>query len=204
MSLTSKFFVFFLVGAGFLLGTFLQKSAPIRNPASQKLPAPVLPKPWAHSLVGKHNRFANLSLTPVDGIADYNDQEIRLRAHVTLLLPVQGDLEFTWILPEGVTLVNGELEDVWSGVLPGQTVTTDLTVLGFSKESQDKTIVFRADGLVAGNRTGGAVSFATGDFRRNEANAGVSAQMSMEGAASVDSAPDQHRFIKKVREAQAQ
>jgi hypothetical protein len=205
MSIKNNLSILAIVACGFALGSFLQHSVVDRSPAAAKLEAPKLPKPWAHNLVGKHNRFANLLLSPANGIADRDDQEMVLRAHITLLAPISGDLEYTWTLPAGVNVVEGELSDAISGLQPGQEHTVDLTVVGFSKESSNRTILFRADGISTGGRTSGAVSIATENLRLSSDPAALSSGMATGNSIrELNADEDKYQLIKRFRSRNAQ
>lgn len=205
-SIKNKFIVVIIVACGFALGYFMQGSNTSRIPASNKLAAPQLPRPWAHSIQGKHHRFADLSISPVEGIADRDDQEMKLRARIRLLAPINGDLDYTWTLPAGVSLVEGELSDALSGLQPGQEHTVDLTIVGFSKESTDRTILFRVDAIgMGGLRTSGAVSIATENLRPPKDTHALSAGMaSGEFLKAQSEDPEKHRFMKRFRSGSAQ
>lgn len=137
----------------------------LRNPASVALAAPNLRVlPYAHSLHGKNNRLLNITISPVSGLPDNDAQEITLQALVTLLQPVTGELEYHWILPDGVEHVSGELNDSWPNIQPGQTAQTTISLLNFSKASAPRTIVLQVSGLGATARIGGTMTFSTHDL----------------------------------------
>ncbi|PIS11062.1 MAG: hypothetical protein COT73_06015 [Bdellovibrio sp. CG10_big_fil_rev_8_21_14_0_10_47_8] len=144
------------------LGIYFWNSAD-RSPASVDLPAPKLKlKPWAHSPFGKINQAFEVKISVIGGIPETDDQELRLRAQVTLNHPVQnGELTYHWILPEGASVVSGELEDSWPGVQPGQTATTEISVLGVSKEGLAKNVTLNVNGSSQGVQYANSGSFAT-------------------------------------------
>lgn len=164
-----NFFVVFVLALcglaiGGALAYFRTQPASIRNPASV-LPAPNLRVlPYAHSLQGKNNRLLDITISPVSGLPENDNQEITLQALVTLLQPIAGELEYHWILPEGVELVSGELNDSWTNVRPGQTAQTTISLLNFSKVSIPRTIVLQVSGQGPTARLGGAMTFSTYDL----------------------------------------
>ena len=89
-----------------------------RKPASvAHLPAPKLKlQPWSESTQGKMNQAINIEITTVGGVPDRDDQELRLKATVTLNQAMTGDVEYQWSLPADASLVSGELSDVWPGL----------------------------------------------------------------------------------------
>ena len=86
-------------------------------------------------LMGKHLSVVQVSVRAPDGIPAHEGQEVTLVGWVRLNQPVNQDLRFRWDLPEGVHVVEGQLEDSWANVRAGQTAETRLTVVGFSQET---------------------------------------------------------------------
>lgn len=168
MSVKNFVFAFILALCGLAVGgaiAYLRTSpASIRHPASV-LPAPNLRVlPYAHSLQGKNNRLLDITISPVSGLPENDNQELTLQALVTLLQPISGELEYHWILPEGVEHVSGELNDSWSNIRPGQTAQTTISLLNFSKVSVPRTIVLQVSGQGPSTRLGGAMTFSTYDL----------------------------------------
>ena len=156
--------VLFGLAVGGTLAHFRYQADLVRNPASA-LPAPNLRVlPYAHSLQGKNNRLLNITISPVSGLPDHDSQEITLQALITLLQPIDGDLEYHWILPDGVEHVSGELKDSWANVRPGQTAQTTISLLNFSKASVPSTVVLQVSGQGPTARVGGVMTFSTQDL----------------------------------------
>lgn len=103
--------------------------------------------------MGKHLSIMNISLTSPDEIPQTEGQEVKLIAQIKLLQPISTDLNYQWILPEGVEVVQGHLEDSFANVKVGQVVQTELTVIGFSKEVA-QNIVFEASVDEMGTKLG--------------------------------------------------
>ncbi len=153
-----------LAALGLTLGgltAWWQDSQAHRHPASQ-FPAPKLRlKPWSESLSGKMNQAITVEISPVGGVPENDDQELRLKAEVTLHQPVQGDVQYTWTLPAEASLVSGELSDVWPNLQPGQTATAEISVLNVSKESIAKTVTLNVSAQGSGVKYASSGSFAT-------------------------------------------
>lgn len=187
MSTTVKNFVFGCalalggLAVGGAMSYFRTQSTSVRYPASA-LPAPNLRVlPYAHSLQGKNNRLLDITISPVSGLPENDNQEITLQALVTLLQPIAGELEYHWILPEGVELVSGELNDSWTNIQPGQTAQTTISLLNFSKVSIPRTIVLQVSGQGPTARLGGAMTFSTYDLvKMAEEVSGIQKKMNAE------------------------
>lgn len=166
-----KYF-FLLLAIGFGLGSFYKGSQPSRKPSSEHVHPSAKSKPalWAHSLTGKLNQAISVRITAVAGIPESEDQELTLKAEVTLNRPIDGDLKFQWVLPSDTSLVSGELEDVWPNLLPGQTATTEISVLGVSKEDVSKTVTLHVSGSSNGVQYATAGSFAPDFAERIDEN----------------------------------
>ena len=147
---------------GFSLGGaavfVLKDSARLRSPASSQASPPKL---WAHSLSGKMNQVIEVSLSPLGGVPDNDNQELRLRAEVMLHRPPDQEVKFQWNLPPGASVVSGELEDAWPNLQAGQTASTEIALLGVSKESVQKTVTLHVSALSQGVTYSSAGSFAT-------------------------------------------
>ncbi len=153
-----------LAVTGLVLGgltAWLQESQVGRHPASQ-FPAPKLHvKPWTDSLSGKLHQSISVQITPVGGVPDNDDQELRLKAEVTLHQAVAGDVHFQWSLPPDASVVSGELADAWPNLQPGQTATTEISLLNVSKESVAKTVTLHVSADGNGVKYASSGSFAT-------------------------------------------
>lgn len=137
------------------------RSLPSRQPSSS-FPAPKLRlKPWSESLVSKAHQAIEVKVFAVDGVPDHEEQELRLRAEVTLRRPIDQEVKFEWSLPPDASLVSGEISDAWPNLKPGQTATTEIVILGVSKESVTKTVTLHVSGLSNGVQYASSGSFAT-------------------------------------------
>ncbi|AHZ85834.1 hypothetical protein AB1A81_00890 [Bdellovibrio bacteriovorus] len=99
-------------------------------------PASTAKSTWRPAPVGKHLALFHVELKSEDEIPESGTDEVILVGRVLVNQTLQGDLAYTWSLPEGVSVVDGITSDTLSGVKVGQVVELKLTVVGFSKEKQ--------------------------------------------------------------------
>lgn len=157
------------LAVGFL-GNFLYGSQKQYRELASELPAPRLKlKPWAHSLSGKLNQAMDVKIYAVGGIPDRDDQELRLRAEVRLNRPIDQEVKFQWNLPPDASVVSGELEDAWANLQQGQIASTEIVIMGVSKESVAKTVTLHVSGLSNGVNFASAGSFATNSAKHMRA-----------------------------------
>lgn len=127
----------------------------IQNSASEKIVSKKLgftqPK---RMIASKTNAMMDIQIESLNGIPEKDEQEIVLRATLTLKRPIDTDLNYKWMLPEGVQVVAGHLEDGWNQILPGQSVQTELTVTGLSKENPGKAVILHVESTSQGAKIG--------------------------------------------------
>lgn len=151
------------LGIGGALYSFYNSQS--RNPASA-LPAPMVKKGnWAAiqhdvAVVGKPQRTLDIAIVAVNGVPKSNEQELILRADVTLYQSLGNEIEYNWVLPAGATLVDGNLNDVWQNLKAGQTASSEISLLNVSS-AEPKTIIFQAFGTRDGVKIGGSAAFST-------------------------------------------
>jgi hypothetical protein len=121
-------------------------------------------KIWGAEKYGKTSQAIHVVISTVSGVPDSDEQELRLKAEVSLNQKIDGDLEFEWMLPEGVTVVAGEMKDVLTNLQPGQVATLEITLMNISKEGLAKTVTLNVAGNQGNIRYGGSGSFATNSF----------------------------------------
>lgn len=153
-----SFFGFAIGGLGILFWQAVN-----RNPASTLPTTHQRPKPWADSLSGKMNQAMTVVITPIGGIPDHDEQDLLLKAEVTLNQNIDGEVTFQWTLPPEASVVSGELQDAWANLKPGQTATAEITINHVSREGLSKTIFFHAMGKTSGIKIGGVGAFATNE-----------------------------------------
>jgi hypothetical protein len=160
-----KFVALILVcglGIGFSL-PFLSNSVSrtLASVSEEKpFPAPKLDL-WGHSPYGKVGQSMEVWIEAVDGIPDNDNQELRLIAHVNLNHQMDQELGYRWVLPEGASLISGELEDSWPGIKPGQSATSEISIAGVSREGLVKTVTLQVFGVSGGVKYANSGSFTT-------------------------------------------
>lgn len=103
--------------------------------------------------LGKHLALMNIELHAQGEIPKNPETEVKIMAEIKLLQPINSDLNYQWILPEGVHVVQGDLDDSLANVPVGQIISTEITVVGFSKEKM-QNIVLEATVDEMGTRLG--------------------------------------------------
>jgi len=156
---------------GFAFAFFWQKHQSPRNPASD-LPAPKL-KIWGNHQFGKMGKPIEIQIKKLNGSAEKSEQEVILEAEVFVRSHFDSEVEYQWVLPEGVELVSGYLNDSWPGIQSGQLAKTSISVIGFSKEDSPKTIILQVHGTQAGVKMGYAGAIFSDDSVDFNAASGV-------------------------------
>lgn len=82
-----------------------------------------------------------------------DEASVEVVGHVTLAQPMGTQIDYTWNLPDGVSLVGGQMSDSLQGMTAGQTAELKIVVTGFSK-SQQRAITLSASSLVGNQRVG--------------------------------------------------
>lgn len=115
-----------VVGLGALA---FSKASPSREPANQK-------SSWRPLPLGKHLALFHVELKAEHEIPTSTEEEVTLTARVRVNQNLNSDLVYEWVLPEDVSVVEGNVSDTLSGVAMGQVVERSVTLTGFSKEKQ--------------------------------------------------------------------
>lgn len=110
--------------------------------------------------VGKHLAVVVAEIVPLEKVPDSGDSEVYLTGRISLQQDIDGDIEYEWTLPEGVTVVEGVKADGIANVRPGQTIELRLQVTGFTKETQ-KVVALQASALKGGMRFGNSAILAS-------------------------------------------
>lgn len=138
-----------IISAGLFVGLGISYFGEMksRNLASvsadeKPFPAPKLDL-WGHSPYGKINQSMEVKIEAIDGIPENDEQELKLIAQVTLNRNVDQELSYRWILPAGVSVVSGEVEDSWPGIQAGQTAQAEISLIGMSREGLAKTVTLQ-------------------------------------------------------------
>ena len=108
---------------------------------------------WEPAGLGKHLAPVRVQIQTPAVLLDHDEQEVEITGYVTLSQEAQGDVHYEWLLPEGVSLVDGILSDSWANMHPGQTAVSKISVTGFSKE-QRRILSLEASTQIGTNRLG--------------------------------------------------
>lgn len=128
----------------------------LRNPSSV-LPAPkLMTSTPSLPQVGPFT----VSISAANGIPDHDEQELTLTAEVVLNATVDSNVEWSWNLPAGATVVSGEKTDVWPDMKTGERAHTEISVLNVSKDVM-KTVTFTVRASAKNSTLDGVASFAT-------------------------------------------
>ncbi len=135
------------VGGGYALMASLDAS-PRRAIASIDEPLK-----WQPPGLGKHLAPVRVQIILPEVLPENNEQEVEIKGYVSLSQEIQGNVDYNWILPEGVEVVSGQRSDAWTNMRPGQTAVAKIAVTGFSRE-QRKILAFEASTQVQDHRLG--------------------------------------------------
>lgn len=105
--------------------------------SEERSPAAATKTSWRPLPIGKHLATFHVELKAENEIPEDGNSEVTLMARILVNQDLQSDFNYSWSLPEGVSVVAGEVSDSLANVKSGQVVELKLTVLGFSKEKQN-------------------------------------------------------------------
>lgn len=180
--------------AGTIVGVnvWILNSRTDRKPSSVVSIPPLPVKPWSHSPFGKMNQSMTVTITAPQGIPSSDDQEILLRAEVTLHRDVPGNVEYRWELPDGAEVISGHLVDVWPNLQAGQTAVTEISLLKVSS-AQLKTVSILVSADDTSARYAASGSFAT---RTREGDNISSGLMKVDNASGLQKTQDAGKLLK--------
>lgn len=101
-----------------------------------------------------------VSISAVNGIPDHDNQELTLKADVVLNTPIDSNVEWTWQLPEGASIVSGEKTDLWPGMKAGERAHVEISLLNVSKDAM-KTVTFTVRASAKNSPVAGVAFFET-------------------------------------------
>lgn len=99
--------------------------------------------------MGKSLAFVNVQLEPIE-IPDSSNEVAEISGYITLLKTSNGVINYKWLLPDGVEIVDGEKESQLSNVSPESPIQVKIKVTGYSK-SEKKLISLSASTLIGEN-----------------------------------------------------
>ncbi|MDG0814771.1 hypothetical protein [Bdellovibrio svalbardensis] len=147
-----RFRAIVIAATGLLLGitgmALLQKT-PSRNPASTHKAK------WIPQESAKHLAALKVELSTEKAIPESSDAEVTLIGKITLQQNAQSEVTYSWTLPEGVEVLEGDLSDSFPNVTAGKTIEVKLIVSGFSKEKQS-LIALQSSVIASGVQLGGS------------------------------------------------
>lgn len=108
---------------------------------------------------GKHATPFQIQISAPKGVPAKEGSELELVAEIRVQQSFTGDIDFNWILPPGVLLVAGELQDSVAGLEAGQTFQRKLVIQGFTKGDDSQIVVLQVSTEENGVRLGGAGVF---------------------------------------------
>lgn len=106
---------------------------------------------WLPPTIEKHLALLKVEIVnPLDIPESGSDKDVTLVGRILVNQRIQGNLSFTWTLPEDIQVVDGQLSDSISNIQQGQVAEVKLTITGFNKEKQ-RLISLQAFGKVGGS-----------------------------------------------------
>ena len=90
--------------------------------------------------------------------------EAQIKGKITLHQPINAVPQYKWTLPEGVSLVAGELEDELPGLQPGQTAEVQIAIDGVHQMRSNDNLYLTVDAEAGDVRMGGTNSITKGDL----------------------------------------
>lgn len=92
--------------------------------------------------MGKQHLLTSVKIQTPTIMPQVDTEEVTLIGYVTLHQHTNRPLYWEWVLPEGVTVIKGDVKDYEVNPIPGKTYLTEITVTGFSKEEK-KTLTLQ-------------------------------------------------------------
>ncbi|MNL02435.1 hypothetical protein D3C87_1229440 [compost metagenome] len=135
---------------GLVCGTVTKAllSSPERQVAS-----PTRATKWMPS---EHNKMLaplKVEISKLEFIPETDETSVEIVGRLTLAQTLGSQVDYTWNLPEGVSLLEGQMSDSLQGMVKGQTAELKIVVTGFSK-LQQRTISLSASSLAGDQRLG--------------------------------------------------
>lgn len=129
-------FLFGIAGVAYVKDKEMGK----RNPSSLNS------KPlWIPAPAGKHLALFKVEVQGPDTLPLEGQEEVTLTGRILVNQELQGELFYSWLLPDDVQVVEGNTSDSLVSVNKGQIVETKITVMGFGKDKQ-RIISLQASG----------------------------------------------------------
>lgn len=100
--------------------------------------------------MGKSLSFVNVQLEAPE-IPENPNEETEISAYITLLKSSNNSVKYQWLLPEGVQIVDGDIEGQLDSVVVEEPVEVSIIVKGYS--SSEKKLISLTAGTVIGDTT---------------------------------------------------
>lgn len=144
---TIKIAICFAVGL--VCGTVTKAllSSPQRQVASPSLPS---------KFPNEHNKIlapVKVEIGKIEFVPETDDATLEVVGRITLKQNLGSQVDYTWNLPDGVSLMEGQMSDSLQGMTAGQTAELRIVVSGFSKLHQ-RSISLSASSLAGDKRIG--------------------------------------------------
>lgn len=123
-------------------------SSPQRQVAS-----PAKATQWQPAERNKMLAPLKVEITRLESAAETDDATVEITGHLTLNQATSSQIDYTWDLPDGVSLVEGQMSDSLQGIKQGQTADLKIVVTGFTKLRQ-LAISLSASSLIGNQRLG--------------------------------------------------
>jgi hypothetical protein len=135
---------------GLVCGTVTKAllTSPDRQVASPARATKWMPSEHNKALAPLKVEISGLEFTP-----ETDEASVQIVGHLTLTRTLGNQIDYTWNLPEGVSLLEGQMSDSLQGMVKGQTAELEIVVTGFSK-LQQRAITLSASSLVGDQRIG--------------------------------------------------
>lgn len=148
-----------------------------RSPSSLGKPMANAFKPYPIKTFGdspfkKMNQSIAIDIFPNTSSIESNSEFTKLIAEVTLNQELQGPFTFTWKIPPGVTVINGELEGSITDLRPGVSRNLEITISQFYQQTEIKTLHLFVTADNQNAKISSVGSFANRTLRGNDIQTG--------------------------------
>lgn len=110
---------------------------------------------------GKPNAPIRLHLSSPEGMAYTGDEITEIEAMVQLIMPLPNEARYRWRLPEGVELMDGDLEGLLPDLRAGEIHQVRIRVKGLGYKEVPKNISFEVMTILNGQRIAATDIFAS-------------------------------------------
>lgn len=158
-----------LISVGTLLGSFWStvKNVEDKSPFS-KHAVITAEKAEARPLIpGKPNTAIRIHLTSPSGLAFTGDEITEIQAMLQLSAPAQNAVNYHWVLPQGVVLMDGEMRGTLPSLQVDEIYRTSIRVKGIGYKELPTNISFTAQTQLNGQNVGATAIFGSHELQAN-------------------------------------